>query len=86
MFLQLGCEFNHLAVILDKPISPFQFRPHDVQNGQHGVYTGKEKSVYLKLRTNYWSYSLAVKTTFLTQYLSNLNPEGEVSSFKINGF
>ena len=29
---------------------------------------------------------LAIKTTFLTQYLSNLNPEGEVSSTKIDGF
>ena len=44
------------------------------------------KSVNPKLRTSYWRYGLAVKTTFLTQYLSNLNPEGEVSSSKIDGF
>ena len=44
----------------------------------------KTKSVYLKLRTNHWSYSLAVKTTYFTLYLSNLNPEGEVSNPKID--
>ena len=44
------------------------------------------KSVNPKLRTSYWRYGLAVKTTFFTQYLSNLNPEGEVSSSKIDGF
>ena len=86
LFLQLGCNFNHLAVILDKPIFSFQFRPHDVQNGQHGVLTGKKKLVYLKLWTNHWSYSLAVKTTYFTLYLSNLNPEDEVCSFKIDRF
>ncbi len=44
------------------------------------------KSVNPKLRTSYWRYGLAVKTTFLTQYLSNLNPEGKVFSSKIDGF
>ena len=44
------------------------------------------KSVNPKLRTSYWRYGLAVKTTFFTQYLSNLNPEGEVYSSKIDGF
>ena len=45
---------------------------------------GNTKSVYLKLRTNHWSYSLAVKTTYFTLYLSNLNPEEEVCSSKNN--
>ena len=44
------------------------------------------KSVNPKLRTSYWRYGLAVKTTFLTQYLSNLNPEGDIFSSKIGGF
>ena len=30
--------------------------------------------------------SVAVKTTLFTLYLSNLNPEGEVSSFNIDKF
>ncbi len=34
----------------------------------------------------YHRYGLDVKTTFFTQYLSNLNPEGEVYSSKIDGF
>ena len=42
------------------------------------------KSVFLKLRTNLWSNRLAVKTTFFTLHLSNLNPEDEVSSSKID--
>ena len=46
----------------------------------------RKKSVFLKLRTNHWSKALAVKTTFFTLYLSNLNPEGEVSSLKIDRF
>ena len=44
------------------------------------------KSVSPKLRPSYMRYGLAVKTTCLTQYLSNLNPEGKVSSSKIDGF
>ena len=47
---------------------------------------GKTKSVFLKIIKNHWTESLGVKTTFFTLYLSNLNPEGEVSSFKINRF
>ena len=38
------------------------------------------KSVFLKLTKNGKSYSLAVKTTYFTYYLSNLNPEGGRSS------
>ena len=44
------------------------------------------KSIYIKLLTNRWSTALAVKTTFFTLHLSNINPEGEVSSLKINRF
>ena len=33
-----------------------------------------------------WSKALAVKTTFFTLYLSNLNPEGEVYSLKIDRY
>ena len=44
------------------------------------------KSVFLKLFKNGRSYSLAVKTTFFTHYLSNLNQEEEGSSFKIDDF
>ncbi len=40
--------------------------------------------VDLKLRTNHWTESLGVKATFFTLYLSNLNPEDEVSSIKID--
>ena len=40
--------------------------------------------VDLKLRTNHWTESLGVKTTFFTLYLSNLNPEDEVSGLKID--
>ena len=36
--------------------------------------------------TNYQRFCLALKTTFFTLYLSNLNPEGKVSSSKIDGF
>ena len=32
------------------------------------------------------SESLAVKTTYLTHYVSYLNLEGEVSRYKISGF
>jgi hypothetical protein len=44
------------------------------------------KSVILELHKNRLSESLAVKTTCLTQYLSYLNPKGEVSSCNIDGF
>ena len=44
------------------------------------------KSVFLKLLKNGWSYCLAVKTTYFTHYLSYLNPEGEVSTSKIDYF
>ena len=42
------------------------------------------KSVFLKLIKNGESQSLAVKTTFSTHYLSNLNPEGEGFGYKID--
>ena len=44
------------------------------------------KSGFLKLSKNGRSESLAVKTTYLTHYVSYLNLEGEVSSYKISGF
>ena len=44
------------------------------------------KQVFLKLIKNGESQSLAVKTTFFTLYLSNVNPEGKVSNSKIDGF
>ena len=44
------------------------------------------KSVFLKLSKNGKSESLAVKTTYLTHYVSYLNLEEEVSSYKISGF
>ena len=40
------------------------------------------KSVFLKFSKNGRSESLAAKTTYLTHYVSYLNLEGEVSSFK----
>ena len=46
----------------------------------------KDKIGFSKITHKPLEKSLAVKTTFLTQYLSNLNPEGEVSSSKIDGF
>ena len=46
----------------------------------------KNEIVFLKLRKNRSSQSLAVKTTCFAQYLSYLNPKGEVSSCKIDGF
>ena len=42
------------------------------------------KSVILKLHKN--RESLTVKTTCFTQYISYLNPKGEVSSCNIDGF
>ena len=56
------------------------------QFGQEEADERSTKSVNPKLRPNNERYGLAVKTTFLTQYLSNLNPEGEVYSSKIDGF
>ena len=44
------------------------------------------KSGFLNLLKNGWSYCLAVKTTYFTHYLSYLNPEGEVSTCKIDYF
>ncbi len=41
------------------------------------------KLVFLKLTKTGQSYSLAVKTTYFTYYLSNLNPEAGRSSYKI---
>ena len=86
LFLQLSYYSNGLSVILEKPILSFGFFHPDVQSAQLGGRTQKTKSVFLKLRTNHWSNSLAVKTTFFTLYLSNLNPEDEVCSFKIDRF
>ena len=40
----------------------------------------------LKLHKNRLSESLAVKTSCFTQYLSYLNPKGEVFSCNIDGF
>ena len=40
----------------------------------------------MTLRKNYLSLSLAVKTTYFILYVSNLNPEGQDSSCKINYF
>jgi len=45
---------------------------------------GKTKSVFLKIIKNHWTESLGVKTTFFTLYLSNLNPEDEVFTSKID--
>ena len=42
------------------------------------------KLVFLKLIKNGQSYSLAVKTTSFTHYLSNSNPEGEGFNYKID--
>ena len=47
---------------------------------------GKTKSVFLQIIKNHWTERLAVKTTFFTLYLSNLNPEDEVFSSKIDWF
>jgi hypothetical protein len=44
------------------------------------------KLVILKLHKNRLSESLTVKTTCFTQYLSYLNPKGEVFSSNIDGF
>ena len=44
------------------------------------------KSVFLKLIKNGKSESLAIKTTYLTHYVSYLNLEGKVSSNKISRF
>ena len=41
---------------------------------------------FLYLQTNHWTEILGVKVTFFTLYLSNLNPEDEVSSLKIDRF
>ena len=50
------------------------------------AFTVKIKSDNSKLRKNYWRYCLALKATFFTLYLSNLNSEGEVSRSKIDRF
>ena len=44
------------------------------------------KSVGLKLHKNGLSEVLALKATCFTQYFSYLNPKGEDSSCKIDGF
>ena len=44
------------------------------------------KLSFLKLSKNGRSESLAVKTTYLTHYVSYLNLEVEVSSYKVSGF
>ena len=44
------------------------------------------KSVMLELHKNRLPESLVVKTTCFTQYLSYLNPKGEVFSCNIDGF
>ena len=46
----------------------------------------KKKSFFLDYEKNCSSQSLAAKTTCFTQYLSYLNPKGEDSSCKIDGF
>ena len=46
----------------------------------------KNNIVLLELQKNCLSKSLAVKTTCVTQYCSNLNPKGEDSSYKIDQF
>ena len=89
LFLQLSFYSNGLSVILEKPLLSVQSRPAQVKFYQilpKQAQIGKTKSVFLKLRINRWSKSLAIKTTFFTLYLSNLNPEEEVSSLKIDGF
>ena len=50
------------------------------------AYTVKIKSDNSKLRTNYLLEIIALKATFFSISLSNLNPEGEVSRSKIDGF
>ena len=84
LFLQLTNYSNGFSVILEKPILSFGFIHPAGHFGHLGGRTQKTKSVFLKLRTNHWSNSLAVKTTFFTLYLSNLNPEDEVFSSKID--
>ena len=46
----------------------------------------KTKLVVLKLHKNRLNESLAVKTICFTQYLSYLNPKGEVFGCNIDGF
>ena len=52
----------------------------------------KNEMVFLRLKKKkkkkkkLSSWSLAMKTTLFTQYLSYLNPKGEDSSCKIDGF
>ena len=58
---------------------------HSCPIGHEWADERKTKSGNLKLRTKYQRYGLASITTFFTHYLSNLNPEGEVSSSKIDG-
>ena len=49
-------------------------------------WKGNSEIVFLRLQKNRSSQSLAVKTTCFTQYQSYLNPQGEDSSCKIDGF
>ena len=53
------------------------------QSDQHGAWTAESKSRWRQLPKNFWSGSLAYKTTLEDQYFIDSEPKGEVISFKI---
>ena len=64
-------------------ILPWYFSQQYTNNQNMWLGENLTTSFFLKLQKIGLSQSLAVKTTYLTHKLSYLNPEGEVSSFKI---
>ena len=66
--------------------SPFEERlnPNSSNLYQYGAVKVGLKSVFLNLSKNGWLYSLAPKMSFLTPYISYLNPELELCSCKID--
>ena len=86
LFLHLSCISNHFAVNQEKPISFCPLSPLSGQSDQQGGYTDKIKSIFANLTKNGKRLGKTVKTTYFTHYISYLNPEGDVVSFKIDWF
>ena len=80
MSLELSCISNPFCANQEKPISAPPWSAHLPERRLAKVGL---KLVFLDLRKNGWRYSLAVDTSFLALYVSYLNPELELCSYKI---
>ena len=83
-FCKLSSQTKSFSVINVNVILTLQLSPHVGHFDQHGGWAAESKSRWRMLRKNFWSGSLAYKSTLEKQYFIVSEPKGEVISSKID--